>query len=214
MARNSTTTGTPLTRVYVPGPVERFGRTLKVEYPRNGLCLFDHWTFGFRRFPLLVRTNPSHFGGILPLLGTQEKDRGSSRWFPCCFAAVSLAHSPVVFSEWVVPYLLFGLTVFIMEGYRERRPSRIYALPAVFLGWSLADSSWWWDWCSPPCILHFPELKNRNSGGIFLICSSQGSCWALPGMPLLDRSILSALQFHPDGHVSLETRRKWRCWRP
>jgi len=107
------------------------------------------------------------------------------------------------------PYLLFGLTVFVMEGTARGDPTRIYALPALFLGWSLADSSWWLGVVFSTMYLHFPELKNRSSAASFLYCSSQDSLLGLAGHALLDRSILSALQFHPDG-TFLSIASNWR----
>jgi hypothetical protein len=87
---------------------------------------------------------------------------------------VSVAQAPVGVSEWVVPYLLFGLTVFIMEGYRERRPTRIYALPALFLGWSFADSSWGLGVVFTAWYLGFPRIDRphlRRHLGYLLILS-------------------------------------------
>jgi len=204
MARNSTTTGTPLTRVYVPGPVERFGRTLKVEYLGMasvyliiGLLVFDDFPYWYE--PILAT-----LGAFFLFLGLKKKTEDHLVGSLVVFAAVSLAHSPVVFSEWVVPYLLFGLTVFIMEGYRERRPSRIYALPAVFLGWSLADSSWWLGLVFAALYLAFPRAEKPQFRRHLSYMLIAGFLLGFAGHALLDRSILSALQFHPDGHVSLE----------
>jgi len=116
---------------------------------------------------------------------------------------VSVAQAPIVLSKWVVPYLLFGLTVFIMEGYRERRPTRIYALPALFLGWSLADSSWWLGMVFSVMYLAFPRAEKPQFRRHLFYMLIAGFLLGFTGHALVDRSILSALPFHPDGHVSL-----------
>jgi len=196
--------GTPLTRAYVPGPVERFGRKLKVEYLGMasvyviiGLAVFDD-------FPQWYEPILTTLGAFFLFLGLKKKTEDHLVGSLVLFAAVSLAHSPVGFSEWVVPYLLFGLTVFIMEGYRERRPSRIYALPAVFLGWSLADSSWWLGLAFAALYLAFPRAEKSQFRRLLSYMLIAGLLLGFSAHAIVDRSIVSALRFYPEGHVPLD----------
>jgi len=143
-------------------------------------------------------------GAFFLFLGLKKKTEDHIVGSLVLFAAVSVAQVPIGVSKWVVPYLLFGLTVFVMEGYRERRPARIYALPALFLGWSLADSSWWLGVVFSTMYLAFPRAEKPQFRRHLSYMLIAGFLLGFAGHALLDRSILSALQFHPDGHVSLE----------
>jgi len=114
---------------------------------------------------------------------------------------VSVAKAPMGASEWVVPYLLFGLTVFIMEGYRERRPTRIYALPVLFLGWSLVDFSWWLGLIFAAGYLAFPRTEKphlrRHLWGLLIL----GLLLGVSGHALFYGSISSSFQFFPQDRV-------------
>ena len=107
---------TPLSMAYVPGPVERFGRKLKVEY----LGMVSVYSIiGFLFFGDLsssYKTLLATVGAFFLFLGLKKKTQDHLSGSLVLFAAVGVAMGPIRFSEWVVPYLLFGLTVFIMEG--------------------------------------------------------------------------------------------------
>jgi hypothetical protein len=188
----------------VPGPVERFGRKLKIEYLGMasvyliiGLLVFDDFPYWYE--PILAT-----LGAFFLFLGLKKKTEDHLVGSLVLFATVSLALAPVVFSEWVVPYLLFGLTVFIMEGYRERRPTRIYALPPLFLGWSLADSSWWLGLVFAALYVAFPRPEKpqfRRHLSYMLIASL---ILGFSAHAIVDGSIISALRFYPEGQVPLD----------
>jgi hypothetical protein len=144
---------------YVPGPVERFGRKLKVEYLGMASVYSIIALLFFGDFATWHNTILATMGAFFLFLGLKKKTEDHLLGSLVLFAAVSVAQAPIGVSEWVVPYLLFGLAVFIMEGYRERRPARIYALPALFLGWSLADSSWWLGLVFAAWYLAFPRAE-------------------------------------------------------
>jgi hypothetical protein len=197
-------TETPLSIAYVPGPVERFGRKLKVEYLGMASVYSIIALLYFGDFAFWYETILTTLGAFFLFLGLKKKTEDHLVGSLVLFAAVSVAQVPVVVSKWVVPYLLFGLTVFVMEGYRERRPTRIYALPAVFLGWSLADPSWWLGVVFSAMYLAFPRAEKPQLRRHLSYMLIAGFLLGFSGHALVDRSILSALQFYPDGHVSLE----------
>ena len=193
----------PSGRTYVPGPVERYGRKLKVEYLGMASVYSIIALLYFGDFDSWYESVLSTLGAFFLFLGLKKKTEDHIVGSLVLFAAVSVAQGPVVVSKWVIPYLLFGLTVFIMEGYRERRPTRIYALPAVFLGWSLADSSWWLGVVFSTMYLAFPRAEKPQFRRHLSYMLIAGFLLGFTGRALVHRSILSALQFHPDGHVSL-----------
>ena len=196
--------GTPLNLVYVPGPVERFGRKFKVEYLGMASVYSIIALLYFGDLASWYETLLATLGAFFLFLGLKKKTEDHLVGSLVIFAAVSVAQAPIVVSKWVVPYLLFGLTVFVMEGYRERRPTRIYALPAVFLGWSLADSCWWLGVVFSAMYLAFPRAEKPQLRRHLSYMLIAGFLLGFSGHALVDRSILSALQFYPDGHVSLD----------
>ena len=153
--------------------------------------------------PSWFETFLATLGAFFLFLGLKKKTEDHLVGSLVLFAAVSLALGPIGFSEWVVPYLLFGLTVFIMEGYRERRPTRIYALPAVFLGWSLVDSSWWLGLVFAALYLGFPRTEKPQFRRLLCYLLIAGLLLGFSVHAIIDRSVLSALRFYPEGHVSL-----------
>ncbi len=203
MISNSAIAGKPLSSVYVPGPFERFGRKLKVEYLGMASVYSIIALHYFGDFASWYQTVLCTLGAFFLFLGLKKKTEDHVVGSLVLFAAVSLAQVPVIVSKWVIPYLLFGVTVFVMEGYRERRPTRIYALPALSLGWSLADPSWWLGVVFSTMYLAFPRTDKPHFRRHLFYVLIAGFLLGFTGHALLDRSIFSALQFHPDGHVSL-----------
>jgi len=203
MKPSSSSAGAQTVIPYVPGPVERFGRKLKVEYLGMASVYSIIALLFFGDFaswqPMLLAT----LGAFFLFLGLKKKTEDHLIGSSVLFAAVSVAQIPILVSEWVVPYLLFGLSVFIMEGYRERRPTRIYALPPLLLGWSLADASWWLGVVFAVWYLAFPRVERphlRRHLGYMLIL---GLVLGFSGRALSCGAIGSSLQFFPEGQVSL-----------
>ncbi|MCX5879465.1 MAG: hypothetical protein NTY44_10190 [Deltaproteobacteria bacterium] len=172
MKTPSATPGIHPLAAYIPGPFERFGRRIKVEYLGMASVYSIIALLFFSDFSSWYKTILATLGAFFLFLGLKKKTEDHLVGSLVLFAAVSIAQGPIRFSEWVVPYLLFGLAVFIMEGYRERRPTRIYVLPALFLGWSLADSSWWLGLVFAALYLAFHRAEkphlNRTFGAISL----------------------------------------------
>jgi len=204
MRSTSSIAGTPLSMAYLPGPVERFGRKLKVEYLGMvsvysiiGLLFFGDLSSSYKTLLATV-------GAFFLFLGLKKKTEDHLSGSLVLFAAVSVAMGPIRFSEWVVPYLLFGLTVFIMEGYHERRPTRIYALPVLFLGWSLLDSTWWLGLVFSALYLGFPRAEKPQFRRLLSYMLIAGLLLAFSAHAIVDRSIVSALRFYPEGQMPLD----------
>jgi hypothetical protein len=126
---------------YVAGPVERFGRRMKMEYVgmASVYAVVALLFFGaLAPWSQLAATA----GTFFLFLGLKKKTRDHLCGSFLLFAAAAVARQPLALAEWAVPYLLFGACVYAMEGYLEKRRGRIYWLP-LFLGlWSATDSSW------------------------------------------------------------------------
>jgi hypothetical protein len=191
--------------VYVPGPVERFGRRLKVEYLGMASVYSIIALLFFGDFSSWSKTILATLGGFFLFLGLKKKTEDHLVGSLVLFAAVSVAQGPIRFSEWVVPYLLFGLAVFIMEGYRERRPTRIYALPAVFLGWSLVDSSWWLGLGFAALYLAFPRAEKPHLRRHLAYMVILGLLLGFSAHATVYGSIGASFRFFPPGHVPLDS---------
>ena len=203
MKTHSSIAGTQPIVAYVPGPVERFGRRIKVEYlgMASVYSIIALLFFGSLSWH---KTILATLGAFFLFLGLKKKTEDHLVGSLVLFAAVSVAQVPIDFYEWVVPYLLFGLTVFIMEGYRERRPTRIYALPAVFLSWSPVDSSWWLGLVFAAMYLTFPRAEKPRLRRHLAYMLIAGLVLGFSAHAIVDRSVVSALQFYPEGHFPLD----------
>ena len=195
--------GTQSIIAYVPGPVERFGRRIKVEYlgMASVYSIIALLFFGSLSWHKAILAT---LGAFFLFLGLKKKTEDHLVGSLVLFAAASVAMAPIGFSEWVVPYLLFGLTIFIMEGYRERRPTRIYALPAVFLSWSLVDCSWWLGLVFAAMYLTFPRAEKPHFRRLLAYLLIAGFVMGFSAHAIVNRSLISALRFYPDGQVPLD----------
>lgn len=204
MKTPSSIAGTQPFMPYVPGPVERFGRRIKVEYLGMASVYSIIALLFFGDFSSWYKTILATLGAFFLFLGLKKKTEDHLVGSLVLFAAVSIAQGPIRFSEWVVPYLLFGLAVFIMEGYRERRPTRIYALPALFLGWSLADSSWWLGLVYAALYLAFPRAEKPHLRRHLAYMVILGLLLGFSAHAIVYGAIGSSFRFFPPGHVALD----------
>jgi hypothetical protein len=189
--------------LYVPGPVERFGRKLKVEYLGMASVYSIIALLFFGDFASWHKMILATVGAFFLFLGLKKKTEDHLMGSLVLFAAVSVAQASVLASEWVVPYLLFGFTAFIMEGYRERRPTRIYALPVLFLGWSAADSSWWLGLVFSAWYLSFPRTERPHLRRHLCYLVILGLLLGFAGRALFDGSIGSWFRVFPQGHAPI-----------
>ncbi|MCL4838757.1 MAG: hypothetical protein KJ058_12415 [Thermoanaerobaculia bacterium] len=127
---------------YVPGPVERFGRRIKLEYVGMvsvylivALLVFGGgaaWWHGVL----------GAIGSFFLFLGLKKKTRDHLSGSLVLLAATIVARPAVVGSGWALPFLLAAAAVCALEGYVEKRQEQVYALPLVFLAWGFLDWLW------------------------------------------------------------------------
>lgn len=128
---------------YQPGPVERFGRRYKMEYVGMasvfaiiGLGIFG----GLAPWYLALAATLATYGLFLGIK-KKTRDHLSASWL--LFGASALALAALTPQPWwALPWLFFGMCVFVMEGYVEKLQSHVYALPLVFAAWGATDLSW------------------------------------------------------------------------
>jgi len=128
---------------YQPGPVERFGRRYKMEYVGMasvfaiiGLGIFG----GLTPWYLALAATLATYGLFL---GIKKKTRDHLSASLLLFGASALGLAALAPQpRWALPWLFFGMCVFVMEGYVEKLQKHIYALPLVFAAWGATDLSW------------------------------------------------------------------------
>jgi hypothetical protein len=121
------------------------------------------------------------------------------------FITVAIACGSISAYGWALQYLAFGLSVFAMEGYLEKRQSRIYLLPGLFVLWALKDTSWLLGIIFVAMYLthlwiEIPDLRRRL---LFLILISFAAGLATSIMRYNITEAQDIFPFH-DGIVSLD----------
>lgn len=128
---------------YRPGPVERFGRRYKMEYVGMASVFTVLGLLFFGRFDFWYQSLAATLAVYCLFLGIKKKTRDHLSASLLLFAA-SAAALPGLAShpDWIGSWFLFGLCVFILEGYLEKLQNHIFALPLVFAAWGALDLSW------------------------------------------------------------------------
>jgi hypothetical protein len=131
----------PLLIDYAPGPVEVYGRRLKMEYVgmTSVFTVIALLFYGGRPWEISI---PATFGSFFLFLGLKKKNRDHLMCSCLLFLAAALARPAAVGVGWAVPVLLFGATVFSLERYIEKRPQQVYGLPVVFAVWGWLNGFW------------------------------------------------------------------------
>jgi hypothetical protein len=127
---------------YQPDLFEIYGRKMKIEYLGMASVYLIITRYFFGGLPYLSESIIAVLGSFFLFLGLKKKTKDHLSGSLILFASVAVACGPVVTYEWASQYLAFGFSVFVMEGYLEKRQSRIYLLPALFVLWALKDTSW------------------------------------------------------------------------
>jgi hypothetical protein len=122
---------------------ERLGRKMKIEYLGMASVYAIIGLLFFNNLPAWYQSLYATIGAFFLFLGLKKKTEDHLSGSLILFAAAVIARDGVYHGGWAVPYLLFGVSVFAMEGYLEKRPVRIYAVPVICLLWALAEPSWW-----------------------------------------------------------------------
>lgn len=125
---------------YEPGPVEVFGRRLKMEYigMASVFAVIAVLIYGGQPWQ---RSVVATFGSFFLFLGLKKKNRDHIMCSALLFLAATLAR-PAVLADWTAPVLLFGATVFSLERYIEKRPRQVYGLPVILAIWGWLDGFW------------------------------------------------------------------------
>lgn len=127
---------------HVPDAVERVGRKLKMEYVGMASVFTTLYFLAFSGLPTVLESATATAGTVFLFLGLKRKTRDHLCASFLLFAAGALAHAGVVLERWSLPYMLFGMCVWAMEGYFEEHRSRIFALPAVLGAFAAASPAW------------------------------------------------------------------------
>lgn len=127
---------------YVAGPVERFGRRIKLEYVGMISVYLIIWLLFFGNQASLGQAALATIGSFFLFLGLKKKTRDHLSGSMLLFAAALLARGPLAEARWAVPYMLFGACVCALEGYLEKRQEQMFALPVLFAWWGWLESTW------------------------------------------------------------------------
>jgi hypothetical protein len=134
--------GNVLLATYRPDAVERTGRRLKMEYVGMGCVFAFIWLVSFSGTAHWTESALATAGTFFLFLGLKKKTRDHLVTSFLMFAAAALAQPAVTVLLWVLPYMLFGMCAWAMEGYLEKRRNRIFTLPAVFAALAWATPLW------------------------------------------------------------------------
>ena len=127
---------------YAPDWMERTGRKLKMEYVGMGSVFAVIFKTAFVHLPRASQSAIATIGTLFLFMGLKKKTRDHISCSLLLFIAAALAGPGVTTGLWFVPYALFGACVWAMEGYLEKRRTRIYALPLVLGGFAAISPGW------------------------------------------------------------------------
>jgi hypothetical protein len=134
-------TDEPVLIDYTPGPVEVYGRRMKMEYVGMASVFIVIAALIYDGEPW-TRSVIATFGSFFLFLGLKKKNRDHLMCSFLLFMAAIIARPAVLLADWAIPMLFFGATVFSLERYIEKRPSQVYVLPVVFAIWGWFSGSW------------------------------------------------------------------------
>jgi hypothetical protein len=126
---------------YEPGPVEVYGRRLKMEYIGMASVFTVIATLIYDGQPW-QRSLVATLGSFFLFLGLKKKNRDHLMCSMLLFAAALIARPAVLTADWALSLMLFGATVFSLERYLEKRPQQVYGLPVVFAIWGWFNAFW------------------------------------------------------------------------
>lgn len=126
---------------YEPGPVETWGRRLKMEYVGMASVFTVIAVLIYGGAPW-AHSLPATVGSFFLFLGLKKKNRDHIMCSVLLFAAAMIARPAVLGADWALPMLFFGATVFSLERYLEKRPQQVFGLPVVIAAWAWLGGSW------------------------------------------------------------------------
>ncbi len=134
-------TDEPVLIDYRPGPVEVWGRRMKMEYVGMASVFTVISVLIYAGQPW-SRSLTAMMGSFFLFLGLKKKNRDHLMCSFLLFLAALLARPAVLTADWALPLLFLGATVFSLERYIEKRPSQVFVLPVVLAAWAWFDGSW------------------------------------------------------------------------
>jgi len=126
---------------YEPGPVEVYGRRLKMEYVGMASVFVVIAVLIFGGAPWF-RTAGATAASFFLFLGLKKKNRDHLMCSTLLFTTAALARPAVMAEDWAWSLMLFGATVFSLERYLEKRLQQVYSLPLVIGVWAWIDGFW------------------------------------------------------------------------
>ncbi len=160
---------------YSPGPMEVFGRRIKLEY-LGMTSVYVLIALGVFRGVSWPETIAVALGAQFFFLGLKKKTRDHISGSLVLIAATALVRPAVVGESWAVPFFLCGIAVYALEGYLETRPTLIFLLPVLVLAWSWVDSSWLLGLVFVGLYLTHPWREKpglrRRLAGVFALCAT------------------------------------------
>jgi hypothetical protein len=126
---------------YEPGPVEVYGRRLKMEYVGMASVFVVIAILIYGGSPWL-RTTAATAASFFLFLGLKKKNRDHLMCSLHLFGAALLARPAVFEANWALPLLFFGATVFSAERYLEKKPQQVAFLPLILGAWAWLDVLW------------------------------------------------------------------------
>jgi hypothetical protein len=190
---------------YFPGPMERFGRRIKLEYVGMASVYAIIALLFLSDFFAWYQTLFATLGAFFLFLGLKKKTEDHLMGSLVLFAASGLAFNLECCPGWLAPYMLLGMTVFVMEGYLERRPLRIYALPVIFLIWAVVDPSWWLGWVFATLYLTAARADKPHLRGRLALIAGLCLLVGLLARAILLKSISPSLWPFPQGQLPLDS---------
>lgn len=141
---------------YQPDIFEIYGRRLKIEYLGMASVYTIIALYFFGGLPSLSLSITAMMGSFFLFLGIKKKTKDHFSGSLILFLSVAIGWVPVLITGWALQYLMFGFTVFAMEGYLEKRQYRIYLLPLLFFFWAYNDISWFLGFVFAAMYLTYP----------------------------------------------------------
>lgn len=160
-------TDEPVLIDYTPGPVEVYGRKMKMEYVGMA-SVFTVIAFLIYGGPPWAISVPATLGSFFLFLGLKKKNRDHLMCSFLLFLAAAIARPAVVALGWALPMLLFGATVFSLERYIEKRPKQAYGLPVVIAVWGWLNAFWLFGLFFAAMYLLYPRTDRPEARKILL----------------------------------------------
>ena len=120
---------------YAPDGVERFGRKFKMEYVGMASVFLTIWLLAFANIAAILAM-------FFLFVALKKKTRDHLVTSFLMFAAAALAVPAVLARGWGLPFALFAMLAWALEGWLEKRPGRIVTIPFVLAALGACTPFW------------------------------------------------------------------------